>query len=159
MLDIHIQVHLDIFKARVGQQVLEMAYNLPRAGQGVCHVALGKQARGAWRHECATQPTLRTPTSPMAFFIFAALSHKIMWTRCLSIPQLFSIFSIACWMHSAVWDPRNSWACRVAWRKTKLESIHCAVRLSSDIGATDELQMGPVVCHKSSFEALAELSL
>lgn len=117
-----------------------MAYNLPWVGQGLCHAVVRQQAL---MHTELTG-ILGTPISLIAFFIFAALSHKITWTRCLSIPQLFSIFSIDCWMCSAVCDPRNSWTCRVAQRKTKLESIHCVVRLSRDIGATDELQMSVV---------------
>ncbi len=69
-----------------------------------------------------------------------ALSRKITWTHCFSIPRLFSIPSIACFTRSAVWDLRKCWACKVARCKLKLESTRCAVKLSSDIGQTDDVR-------------------
>ena len=56
---------------------------------------------------CETQLTLGTSISSTAFYIFLTLSHKMTWTRCLSISHTFSISSIACFTSSAVWDPPN----------------------------------------------------
>ena len=56
---------------------------------------------------CETQPTLGTSISSTAFYKFLRLTRKKTWTRCSSISHTFSISSIARFICSAVWDPRN----------------------------------------------------
>ena len=72
-------------------------------------------------HVYTTQPMLGTSISSIAFFIFLTLTCKISWTRCLFISHTFSIYSIACFTCSAVWDPCNYCAYQhvVTWKWNK----------------------------------------